>query len=90
MRDLVFAIALHKMPGEILDKLLPLVPILRWRNVRFVPKRMRRDGIRGQLARHEAQLDKWARVVFEQAVVNLVHVRKIEDRLTAGVLVVET
>ena len=44
----------------------------------------------GELLRHEAQFDKRAYAVLQQAVVDLVDVRKIVDRLALRIFVVDS
>src|SRR6267143_3134911 len=72
LRDFVEAVPLDEMAREILDELLPFVPILGRRDVLLVPESMQRVRVRGELLGHEAELDKWTNVIFEQAVVDLV------------------
>ena len=55
----------------------------------MIPKRLN-DLPGGQFLRHETQFDEGAHAVLQQAIVNVVHVRKIVNRVAAGVLVVET
>src|SRR5258708_30305080 len=89
MRGFVDAVARDEMTREILGELFPPSPVLRRRNVLFVPEGVERVRIRGKLFRGEAELDKWADVILKQAVVDLIHVGKVVDRLAVVVLVVE-
>src|SRR5260370_2578789 len=77
------------MAREILNELLPLVPVLRRRNVLFVPEGMQRVRIGGKLFGREAELDEWADVILEQAVVDLIDIGEVVYRLAVFVLVVK-
>ncbi len=46
-------------------------------------------GIQRQLARHETQFDEGLDVVFEQAVVDLIDIREVINRLALRILVVD-
>src|SRR5580692_5260254 len=76
------------MSREVRDEILPFVPILGWRNIRLIPKRLEHLGC-GKFFGHEAKFYKRANAVLEQAIVNLVDVRKIVDWLPFGILVVQ-
>src|SRR5215469_6969735 len=70
------AISLNQVPGKSRDKLVPFVPTFWRRDIRFIPKRVQ-SLLRGQLPRHEAQLNKWLHSVGQQAVVDLVYVGEV-------------
>ena len=78
--DLIDAVTLDEMPRERADQLCPLLVRLRRVRQRLVPERMRllRGG---QRRRHEAQLDERPHAVGQHAVVDLIHVRPVVDRL---------
>src|SRR5712692_9922981 len=89
LRDFLDAVARDKMPRKVLNELLPFVPVFRRRNVLFVPEGMERVRIGGKLFGHEAELDEWADVILEQAVVNLIYIRKVVNGLAIVVLIVQ-
>ena len=76
------------MLRERFNQCSPAGVVLRRRDILFVPKRVQVIGGR-ELLGHEAQLDKRAHVVLKQAIVNLVNVRKVVNRMAGGVLVVQ-
>jgi hypothetical protein len=73
---------------EIEDKVIPFFPILRRRDNRFVPEGLNNWQC-GKLPGHEAQLHERANVILQQPIVNLIHVREIINRLSAGIFVVQ-
>ncbi len=89
LRNFVEAVAFNEMAGEILDELLPLVPVFGRRDVLFVPERMKSVGIRSELFGHEAELDERADVILEQAVVDLVDVGVVVHGMAVFVFVIE-
>src|SRR5690349_9319562 len=76
------------MLAKSLYEVIPLRPIF-WRSyVGLVPKGM--NGIRHcQFSRHEAQLNERFYAVREQAVINLVHIRKVIDGVLLAVFIVQ-
>ena len=45
--------------------------------------------LRGQLLRHEAQFNERPHAIRQQAIVNLIHVRKVVNRIAVRILIVE-
>ena len=60
-----FPVARDEMTREILNKLFPLVPILRRRDVLFVPERMEGVWIGSKFFGSEAELDEGADMILE-------------------------
>src|SRR6266478_603634 len=89
LRDFLDAVARDKMPRKVLNELLPFVPVFRRRNVLFVPEGMERIRIGSELFGHEAELDEWADVILEQAVVDLIDIGEVVDGLAFPVLIVQ-
>ncbi len=77
------------MFGELGNQVVPLSPILRWRDVRLVPKCLD-DLFRRKFLGHETQFDEGPDTIGQEAIVNLVHVGKVVDRLARIVLVVDS
>src|SRR5580700_8501193 len=73
---------------EVGDEISPFVPILGRRNDRPIPKRLHHLR-RGKFLGHEAEFHKRADAVLQQAVVNLVDIGKIIERLSLEILVVQ-
>jgi len=85
--DLVDAVTGNEMPREFDDEPVPFAPIFGRRDVRFVPEWMGHiPG--GEFFGHETQLHERPHAVGQQAVVNLVHIRKIINRLALVILIV--
>src|ERR1700681_2095544 len=76
LRHFVDTVAIDQMPEECLSQPVPTVPILRRRNIRFVPEGMKQVGSR-QLIGHEADLNEWTESVREQAVIDLINIREV-------------
>ena len=53
------------------------------------PERLK-NGLRGKLHGHEAQLYKRANMIFQQAVINLIDVGKIIDGISLRILIVHS
>src|SRR3954466_16001183 len=77
------------MPRELIDEFAPAFVIPRRRNQGVVPERMQRGRINGKLARHEAELDERLYAGLQQAVVDLVKVGKVVDRLAVRIFAVD-
>src|SRR5579859_3015242 len=78
--NFVNTVPLDKMLGKSLDEVIPFRPIFWWSNIGLVPKRMK--GIRrSQCSGHEAQPNEGLYAVGKQAIVDLVHIRKIVGRM---------
>src|SRR5579864_8210456 len=88
LRDFVDAIPLDQVASELRDQIAPAIPVLGRGYDRRIPKSLDRL-LRSQLFGHEAQLDKWANAVFEQAIVDLIDVGKVVDGMAGGILVVD-
>ena len=89
LRDFVFPVAGNEVTRKVFDQLLPLVPLLGRSDILLVPKGMKRVGVGGKLLGHEAQLDERPNMVLQQAIVDLVHVRKVVDGLAIFVFVIK-
>src|SRR5580692_7549078 len=72
---------------ERMNQCVPLRIVLRGGNILLVPERMNR-GLRSQLVRHETDLDKWPHSPGQQPVVDLIHISKVENGVTALVFVI--
>ncbi len=59
------------------------------RNILLVPEGVKRVRIKGQLLRHEADLDHRANTLFQQTIVDLIDIRKIVDRVAVLILVID-
>src|SRR6266853_497624 len=71
------------------NEVVPFVPIFWRRNVRFIPERVQ-GRFHGELPGHEAQFYKWTNTIFQEAVVDLIDVRKIINGLSLRILVVQS
>ena len=69
---------------------IPVFETFRWRHIRLVPEGVERVGIKGQLLRHEADLHDRADAVLQQAVVDLIDIGKVIDRVAVLVLVIDS
>src|SRR5580698_858265 len=88
LRNLVDAVAVHKMFRELGDEIVPLAPVFGWRDILLVPKRMQGVFVRRQLLWHKTQLDKRAHTVGQQAIVDLINVGEVVHGMPFGVLVI--
>src|SRR5262249_47311871 len=59
------------------------------RDDRVIPKDVNRGRLGGELTGHKAEFYVWAHAVCEKAVVNLVEVREVVDRIAGSVFVVD-
>ncbi len=90
LRNLIDAVAVDQVPGELGDEVVPLIPVFGWRDVLLVPERMERVLVRRQFLRHETQFDERTNTVVQQAVINLIDIRKVVQGMTLGVFVVDS
>src|ERR1700693_5086530 len=86
--NLINAVAFDQVAREMGDEVVPFVPIFWRRNVWLVPERMK-GRLRGKLPGHEAQFYKWTNMICQQAIIDLIDVRKIVDGLSFRILVVQ-
>src|SRR6185437_5478716 len=87
--DFLDAVAVDEMLRESLHQLIPLLHALGGRDVLLVPEGVEVVGIEGKLFGHEADFDHGADAVLEKAIVDLIDNVEIEDRLAAGVFVID-
>ena len=80
--DFINAVAVHQVLGELVNQVVPFVPIFRRRNVLLVPEGMRRI-LRRQFLGHEAQLNKRTHPILQKTVIGLVHIREVVNRAPA-------
>jgi DNA-binding response OmpR family regulator len=77
------------MLGEVANQIIPLRIVLRRSNNLLVP-----EGVNilagGQLLGHEADFNKGTNSVLQQVIVDLVHIRKVVNRLSVLVFVVNS
>ena len=90
LRDLIDAVAVDEVLGELGDEIVPLIPVFGWRDVLLVPESMKRVLVRGQCFGHETQFDERTHPVVQQAVVDLIDIRKVVQRMALGILVVDS
>src|ERR1700722_19161673 len=76
------------MPGKMGDHVVPFIVVFRWRNIWFVPEGMK-DRFRGQFLWHEAEFYKWAYVIGQKAIIDLVDVREIVRNLPGSIFIVQ-
>src|SRR3954451_24834384 len=77
------------MLGERGDEIVPFPPIFGRSDVLLVPKSMK-CRLRSEIFRHEAYFDEWFHAICQQAIVDLVYIRKVVDGLTFFVFAVNT
>ena len=80
-RHLVDAVAFDQMAGKRLDQVVPHRVALRRRGAQLVEERLGGIRVAVEIRRHEAQLDIRLDAQFQQAVVDLVDVGEVVDRL---------
>ena len=72
---------------ELINKVIPFIPIFGRRDILLVPKSMQRILGR-QLLGHKTQLNKRAHSVLQEPIVGLIHVGEVVYRPTFAVFVV--
>ncbi len=90
LRDFINTVTIDQVLREVLYQVVPAFHALRRRNILLVPERMQRIRIEGQLLRHKADLDQRPHAILQQAIVNLVDVGEVIDRVAVLVLVINT
>src|SRR5690242_7542852 len=73
---------------ERFNQAAPFSRIFRRRWERLVPEGVRCQ-IRGELARHEAKLDKRLHSIFKKSIVDLIYIREVIDRPALRILIVD-
>ena len=86
-RNFLQAVAIDQVLHELGDHVVPLGIVLGRRDIGVIPEGLQIRP-RGQLVRHEAELDEGLHVVGQQAIVDLVDVGEVVDRLALLVFVV--
>src|ERR1700722_12981818 len=76
LRYFSYAIAIDEMPRKLADQIIPLGIILGWRDVLLIPESMQRVLIGSQRLGHETQLNERTNTISQQAVINLIDIRK--------------
>src|ERR1700727_2181384 len=90
LRDLVDAVALNQVLRELRHQGIPGFETPGGRDVRLVPEGMECVWVEGKLLWHEAYLDHGTDTVLQQAIIDLIDVREIVDRVSVLILVVDT
>ena len=89
LADFRNAVAVDQVFCKRRDQVVPPHPIFWGSDVGLVPEGMRHvPG--GQFLRHEAQLYEGTHPVGQQAVINLIQVRKVVERLALLVFIIDT
>ena len=83
---LVAAVALHQVRDQVVDQVVPAVPVLGRRDDRGVVED-RLAGVRGEVVRHERQLHDRVEPQPAQVVVDPVHSREVVDRVSVHLAV---
>jgi len=89
LRHLVDTVPIDKMRGESRYQRVP-PGIVSWRRDDGMVFERVHGLARGELARHERQLDEGANAVRQQSIVDLIEVRKVVERISAFVFVVDS
>ena len=89
LAHLINAVPREEMSRELGNEIIPLGPVFWRRNVRLIPKSMG-HVLRRQLFWHEAELNKRPYAIFQQTIVDLIDIRKVINRLSLLILVIDT
>src|SRR5580698_9049023 len=89
LRNFIDTVPIDQVLREVCYQGIPGFHALRRRNILLIPEGMQRIGIEGELFGHEADLDDGTHAVFEQAIVDLVDIGEVIDRVAVLVFVVD-